>query len=86
MLAALGQQSGVFNVGTGVETSVLDLYETIQAASGIERDAAHEEPRLGELQRSVLDVSLAASELGWRPETTLATGLAATWEWVQTTG
>ena len=38
--------------------------------------------RLGELQRSVLDPSLAARELGWRPELTLADGLADTWAWV----
>ncbi len=86
VLKALGQRGGVFNVGTGIETSVLDLYEAIQAASGIERDAEHGEPRLGELQRSVLDNSLAARELGWRPETTLAEGLAATWDWLQATG
>jgi UDP-glucose 4-epimerase len=84
VLAALEQSGGVYNVGTGVETSVLELYEAIQAASGIGRAAEHVPPRLGELQRSVLDVSLAARELGWRPETTLAAGLAVTWDWVQT--
>jgi UDP-glucose 4-epimerase len=84
VLAALERRGGVFNVGTGVETSVLDLYEAIQAASGIEHAAEHVTPRLGELQRSVLDVSLAARELDWHPETTLAAGLAATWNWVQT--
>jgi len=84
VLAALGQDGGVFNVGTGIETSVLELYAAIQAASGIEREPEHAPPRLGELQRSVLDVSLAARVLGWRPETSLADGLAETWRWVQT--
>jgi UDP-glucose 4-epimerase len=36
--------------------------------------------RLGELQRSVLDISLAQRELGWRPEVTLEEGLRLTWE------
>jgi nucleoside-diphosphate-sugar epimerase len=36
--------------------------------------------RLGELQRSVLDASLAERELGWRPEMTLEDGLRLTWE------
>ena len=40
-------------------------------------------PRLGELQRSVLDVSLAADELGWRPERSLEEGLAETWHWIE---
>jgi UDP-glucose 4-epimerase len=82
VLAAAGRDGGVFNVGTGTETSVLELYEAIQRASGIAREATFAEPRLGELQRSVLDVSLAARELGWRPERALDDGLAATWAWV----
>jgi UDP-glucose 4-epimerase len=78
-LAALAHDGGVFNIGTGGETSVLELYSAIREASGVDRDAEHAEARLGELQRSVLDVSLAARELGWRPERSLADGLAATW-------
>ena len=81
-LAALGHDGGVFNVGTGVETSVLELAAAIGAASGIDREAALAPARLGELQRSVLDVSLAARELGWRPELSLAEGLAETWRWI----
>jgi UDP-glucose 4-epimerase len=73
---------GVYNVGTGAETSVLELYDAIQAATGIRREPAFAPPRLGELQRSVLDPSLAARELGWRPERSLADGLADTWRWV----
>ena len=81
-VAALGRAGGVFNVGTGVATSVLELYKGVQRASGIERAAEHAPARLGELQRSVLDVSLAARELGWAPQTDLADGLALTWAWV----
>jgi UDP-glucose 4-epimerase len=85
VIRALDHDGGVFNVGTGVETSVLELYAAIQAPTGIEREPAFEPPRPGELQRSVLDVSLAARELGWRPQTALADGLAATWGWVRST-
>jgi UDP-glucose 4-epimerase len=83
MLAALDHNGGVFNVGTGVETSVVELYDAIQQASGVTREAAFAEARLGELQRSVLDISLAERELGWRPEHSLADGLARTWAWVR---
>ena len=82
MLAALGRDGGVFNVGTGVETSVLELYEAIQRVSGVLRDPEFAEARLGELQRSVLDVSLAGRELDWRPEHSLDDGLAQTWAWI----
>jgi UDP-glucose 4-epimerase len=83
MLAAHANDAGgVYNIGTGTETSVLELYTAIERASGIERAAEHAPARLGELQRSVLDASLAARELGWRSEIDLAAGLTETWSWV----
>ena len=82
MLRAVDQDGGVYNIGTGVETSVVDLYTAVGAATGIDREPGFAPARLGELQRSVLDVSLAESELGWRARHSLADGLAATWEWI----
>jgi UDP-glucose 4-epimerase len=61
---------------------VLELYDAIQRASGATREPAFAEARLGELQRSVLDSSLAARELGWRPDHSLDQGLARTWAWI----
>jgi UDP-glucose 4-epimerase len=83
VLRAAGHDGGVYNVGTGVETSVLELYAEVQRATGVERKAEHAAPRLGELQRSVLDPAAARRELGWRAETSLADGLRATWAWLQ---
>ena len=74
----------MFNVGTGRETSVVELFETCRAVSGVELEPEFAPARLGELERSVLNVSLAADELGWRPASTLDEGLAATWAWVKT--
>jgi UDP-glucose 4-epimerase len=79
-LAAAGQDGGVFNVGTGSETSVLDLYESCRGVAGSSLEAEQAPVRLGELQRSVLDVSRAERELGWRPEVPLEEGLRLTWE------
>jgi UDP-glucose 4-epimerase len=81
-LAALDHPGGVLNVGTGVETSVLELYDAIARVAGIEREAAHAPARLGELQRSVLDPGRAERELGWRARHSLDDGLRATWEWM----
>ena len=78
-LAAIDHE-GVFNVGTGIETSVLELYELCRRVAGSDLEAKAAPARLGELQRSVLDVSLAQRELGWRPETGLEEGLRLTWE------
>jgi UDP-glucose 4-epimerase len=83
MLLALERNGGIYNVGTGVETSVVDLYAAItSAAGGLDRPPSYAAARLGELQRSVLDPGLAARELGWQPEVTLASGLAGTWSWI----
>jgi UDP-glucose 4-epimerase len=79
-LAALERPAGVFNVGTGTATSVLDLLDTCRRVSGVEADPVFDPPRTGELQRSVLDPSLAERELGFRAQTPLEDGIAATWE------
>jgi UDP-glucose 4-epimerase len=79
-LAAAGRDGGVFNVGTGVETSVVDLYEICRRVAGSSLEAESAPARLGELQRSVLEVALAERELGWRAEVPLEEGLRRTWE------
>jgi UDP-glucose 4-epimerase len=79
-LAAAGADGGVYNVATGRETSVLELVDRMRAVTGANVEAEHAEPRLGDLQRSVLDPSLAERELGWRAEASLDDGLASTWD------
>jgi UDP-glucose 4-epimerase len=82
-VAALGQEGGVFNVGTGTETSVLDLYALCRTVTGVAVEATEAPPRLGELQRSVLDPALAETELGFTAMVELEDGLRATWEWLR---
>jgi UDP-glucose 4-epimerase len=81
LLAAAGHDGGVFNIGTGVQTTVLDLYRTCAEAAGVNADPTFEPARLGDLRRSALDVSAAAAELGFRAQTPLAEGIARTWAW-----
>ncbi len=78
-LAAAGQNGGVFNVGTGVETSVLELAEACARATGVEFEPVFEPARLGELERSFLDPALAAETLGFRAAVAVADGIARTW-------
>ena len=83
-LAALdGDMGGVLNVGTGIATSVLDLYEVCRSVSGSDAEPVHEAARAGELGRSVLDGEGAAKAIGFRAETSLADGVAATWRSLQ---
>ena len=81
-LLAAEQDGGVFNVGTGKETSVRELYDRVQRVAGVEREPELADARAGELQRSVLDPSLAARELGWTARHSLDDGLAKTWAWI----
>jgi len=70
-LAATTLDGGVFNVATGRPTSVLELVGAMRRATGRQIDPEHVPERLGDLQRSVLDPSLAERELGWRSEASL---------------
>ena len=73
--------NGAFNIGTGQETSVLDLLKILQEQGGRDDfDPEFAEARLGEIERSCLDVTRARSELGWQAETGLAEGMSATLE------
>ena len=74
---------GVYNVGSGVETTILELHERCRAVTGDTRAPQSAPPREGDVLRSILDVSLAERELGWRPELPLDEGLRGTWEWVR---
>lgn len=65
------------NIGTGVETSVLDLYSIMAANAGVGAAANHAPARTGELQRSCVDATRAKIHLGWEPFTDLPTGTAA---------
>jgi UDP-glucose 4-epimerase len=69
---------GPYNVGTGVETSVLELGRRIAAACDARFAPEHAPARLGEVQRISIDPSLAARELGWRPRQDLDAGLRLT--------
>jgi UDP-glucose 4-epimerase len=80
-LAAVGR-AGVYNVGTGRETSALELYDLCRRVAGVDVEPEQAPPRPGELQRSVLDTSLAERELGWRAERDLEEGLRETWAWI----
>lgn len=90
--AAQSDLVGVVNIGTGQETSVLQVVDAVAEAARTANPGGAEwpapilaEPRAGEVHRSTLDGSRAASELGFRPETSLVAGLADTLQWVRST-
>jgi UDP-glucose 4-epimerase len=80
LLVASERDGGVLNIGTGAETSISRLHELCRSVVGKGGPPRYAAARSGDARRSVLDVSRAAAELGWRPELELEPGLRATWE------
>lgn len=73
--------SRYLNIGTGVETSILRLYEHVIEATGADIAPIMAAPKRGEQLRSCLDASAAKEHLSWEPWTTLEEGIAETVAW-----
>jgi UDP-glucose 4-epimerase len=78
LLALTYPQAGVFNIGTGQETDILTIYLKLQELMGSPLGPVHGPGKPGEQRRSLLDSTLAGSELGWRPRVSLFQGLDQT--------
>jgi UDP-glucose 4-epimerase len=78
LLAMDKSVSGVYNVGTGVETSDREMFDVLAELTGYEADPHYAPVRKGEIYRSCLDSGKAQKEIGWRPRFALREGLAET--------
>ncbi len=76
--AAAAGRPGTFNVGSGRETSVLELLELLQREAGTEVEPDLQPLRPGELERSALDPAAIERELGWRAEVPVEQGVPET--------
>jgi len=74
---------GEYNVGTGKESSVLDILDGLRPYADGPFEAQFAPARTGEMPRSCLDVTRAREELGWEPTIELAEGLRRTVAWSQ---
>jgi UDP-glucose 4-epimerase len=84
LAAQASDDAGPINVGTGVETSVLDLVGLVGRVFGREDFEPEFAPaREGEVERTALDTAGAAGRLGWRAERTIETGLEQTAETIR---
>jgi UDP-glucose 4-epimerase len=71
----------IFNLGTGIETSVNALAARVLEAADQDCHISYQPRRTGEVERSAIDPSRARAELGWTPAISLAEGLAHTLAW-----
>jgi UDP-glucose 4-epimerase len=71
----------VLNLGTGVQTSVNEIFRGLSRELGYEKDPIHEPERPGDVNRISLDASRARRIIGWKPETAIEEGLKQTAGW-----
>lgn len=80
--APLPLDAWAWNVGTGLETSVHRLADTLEKVAGTGPGRIYRDARLGELQHSSLDTTRLRA-LGWAPRVSLEEGLRATFHWIR---
>jgi UDP-glucose 4-epimerase len=70
-----------FNIGTAVETSVVDVARKLMKSAGRDVPIDFQPRRAGEIQRSCLNIGKVTRELGWQPRVTIDEGLSRTFAW-----
>jgi UDP-glucose 4-epimerase len=83
LAAANYGKAGIWNIGTGTETNVLDLATLVAGLTGRRSQPVFAPARSGELSRSALTWERAAEDLGWRPVTSLAEGVQVVVRWFE---
>ncbi|MHB8170324.1 MAG: SDR family oxidoreductase [Thermincolia bacterium] len=74
---------GIFNIGTGVQATVNELFGQFKLLLGGSIEAVYEPPRVGDIRDSVFDISWAMEVMGWQPEWSLEDGLRETVKYYQ---
>ena len=78
ILALTKGDNGIYNIGTGIETSVQDIFDTLESILNTGLKPILGDERVGEIQRICLDATKANQELGWHPKTDFKSGLRKT--------
>ncbi|MFN2226302.1 MAG: NAD-dependent epimerase/dehydratase family protein [Anaerolineae bacterium] len=86
LLALEAGESRAYNVGTGVGTSINELFSTLLAITGRRVKPRPGPRRPGDARDSYLDCTRIERDLGWRAEVSLHQGLEQTWNWFRTEG
>ncbi|MCJ7513734.1 MAG: NAD-dependent epimerase/dehydratase family protein, partial [Anaerolineales bacterium] len=76
LATGLGEACGTFNIGTGVGTSINEVFGHLKRATGYRLAPSHGPAKHGETRHIYLDSSHAAEVLGWSAEVALGSGLA----------
>ncbi len=79
-------KSGSYNIGTGIQTNVIQIYQKIKDITSSLIEVKHGPPKTGEQKISCLDCNRAFKILGWRPQYDLSKGMKKTVEFFQKNG
>jgi nucleoside-diphosphate-sugar epimerase len=71
----------VYNVGGGTEASLHEIVAALEELAGRRLDIQAYEAAPGDVRRTAANTTRIRDELGWRPRTPLAEGLAAQCRW-----
>jgi len=82
-LIRLPQDSGTYNLGSGVGHTVNEVRGIVEAVCGQELRTTYRDARGIDVRSVVLDNSRLAARLGWNPAVGLEVGIARTWQWLQ---
>ncbi len=74
-------ENNVFNLGTGIGTSVNELFHLLKEIIKFPHQANYGPPRPGDLRKNILDCQLIKQIWGWQPEVVLSEGLKKTVDW-----
>lgn len=75
------KKSGIFNVGTGKETDVNQLFREINRHFGKKFKEVHGPAKMGEQKTSCLSFAKIKKDFGWTPKVDFKTGIKKTFEW-----
>ena len=84
ILALDDGDAGIYNIGTGVGTSINEIFSKLKAATGYKGQAVHGPAKTGEVFKVYLSADKAREELSWQPNTDLNEGLRLTVEYFRT--
>ena len=84
MLAMELGDNATYNIGTGVETSDQEVFDTLAGIVGYSGSPVYAAVRPGEVYRICLDAARAQRELGWQPQLSLKEGLRQTADYYRT--
>jgi UDP-glucose 4-epimerase len=79
-------ETGIYNIGCGIGTSVNEIYSLLKKITGYSHDAVHAPAKLGETRNIFLDATKAKNHLGWTPMIALDQGLAEVVDYFRANG